>query len=113
MITSHIYQSRNSVSLAPRHSGGVESVRGLRRGLVDHHLQSDEAGEVLPAVADGHHVAHDVGQLVSDVVFDGDGRNVFSAGCDNQFLDAAGDRQKAVAVVPISGSIRFCGVTVQ
>ena len=76
------------------------AVCGLRRGLVDLDPERDEAGEVLPAVAHRHHVAHDVGKLPPDVVLDGDGGDVLAAGRDDQLLDAAGDGEEAVAVVP-------------
>ena len=74
--------------LAPLDRGGGEVVGGALRLGVDDGLEGEEDGEELLLVADQDGVGDD-GQLLLDVVLDGDGGDVLAAGGDQELLDAA------------------------
>ena len=59
---------------------------------------TNQACEKLLAVADHHDVGDGVGELLLDVVLDGQRRDVFPARRDDQLLDAPADLDEAVAV---------------
>lgn len=61
--------------------------------------EADEAGEVVPVVANQHGVGQ-TGQCLFDLVFDEDGGNVLPSFGDHQLFDPPGDEQEIVLVYP-------------
>ena len=67
---------------------------------VDVHLEGEDAGEELAAVADDDGVA-DAGQLALDGVLDEHGRNVLAARSDDQLLYPTRDRVVTFLVLKV------------